>query len=148
MKSIIATLLISVLFATINNAQQLSDDLAVASITIKEDSTTKIKPKKTVFDYADLHSKTAADQILSHLNNQLEYPEVMADYAKEGHVMVKVIINKAGEVKGLKIAESLTPEFDQAVLDALYDFKKLNLRESWYAGRATIKIPVHFSMKN
>lgn len=58
---------------------------------------------------------------MKYISSKLVYPEQMKKNNKEGTTILTFIINEFGQLKHPTIIKSVTPEFDQAARDCLFN---------------------------
>ena len=85
--------------------------------------------------------------LMQHLAENLVYPEEMEGEGVEGKVVISVSISSSGKAKKYAIVQSLNKAFDDAVLDAMKNFKGLNLKKGEYIGVAETQVPLKFSLR-
>ncbi len=91
------------------------------------------KPKPVISNYADVLS-------------QIEYPTVCRDKGIEGTVLVKISVDRKGEMKSFKIVDSPCSDLKKAVADAI---PSLNFLAPVVDGRSVsskIVVPVKFKL--
>ena len=93
------------------------------------------------------HNKMAFTQIGEYLNENLEYPTDMTEYALEGTVTAAIILSDAGQIAKVIIAKSELPKpFQQQLTKTLLSLKQLELKHTDYYGDNVLYVPVRFSL--
>ncbi len=83
----------------------------------------------------------------SGLIEEEDYPMEMRKQKKEGRVIVEMLINVAGEVRGVSIIQGADPAFNQVVLDKLKDAKfRPALDKSGSPINCRVRVPINFKL--
>lgn len=130
------------------NAQEVTAN--VQNVTLKEEGAAS---EPVTVELAEMirqkymeHSISARQQISAFMADHVTYPEEMKYGQKEGTVIVKLFIDRSGQIAEAEIAESLSPVFDSLVLDALSRFSSVSIDEEVYQGARKMLCPVLFTL--
>ncbi len=93
----------------------------------------------------DQHNQLAFNQIRNHIITQVLYPDRATNYDVEGQLVIEVNLDRSGKIKNTYVVQSLSPLFDQAVVDAVEEIGQVQLNSSNYLGERTLQIPVRFT---
>lgn len=93
------------------------------------DPKTNIEQLKIVQESIDYHTVPeimpefpgGTTELMKYISSKLVYPEQMNKNNKEGTTILTFIINEFGQLKHPTIIKSVTPEFDQAARDCLFN---------------------------
>lgn len=105
-----------------------------------------IRPTAATQEMKRAHTRLAKAQFTTHLSQNIQYPESMQRYGVEGTALVEVVITQEGKIKRTAIIESFSTEFDRAILKAVKNMKKIELKGSAYHGVSRIVVPVQFTL--
>lgn len=94
----------------------------------------------------DLAVKKELNLFVEYLNEAIEYPELSRLYNIEGKMVIRIVFD--GEIKDLKVVESLNPQCDKIVEEKIRKYAKDWDGASKYKNipKLTIKIPIDFRM--
>lgn len=107
-------LLVSLFFSFTILKSQATTTVALAEIPTEA----AVKPTTPVMNRLVPAFPGGPADFKNFLTENLEYPELASDYAVEGTVVVKVLVNAAGEVSVKGIQQSLFAPLDEAALGA------------------------------
>lgn len=93
------------------------------------DPKTNVEQLKIVQESLDYHTVPeimpefpgGTSELMKYISSKLNYPEQMKKNNKEGTTILTFIINEFGQLKHPTIIKSVTPEFDQAARDCLFN---------------------------
>ncbi len=141
------------LLANITFSQDISYETnqETTAISTKKDKNGKteaqVKDSKAYHQMKTKQTREFEASLMQHLAENLVYPEAMEDKGIEGKVVISVSISSSGKAKKYAIVQSLNQAFDDAVLDAMKNFKGLNLKKGEYIGAAQTQVPLKFSLR-
>ena len=116
-------------------------DLAMVDISAYE---LPIHANKTISNVEN-HSTNAIKQLSSHIKESVVYPEFIKDLGINGTVVIEVNLDKEGKIVKSQLVERVTRSLDQAVIESLKTFNKVETSESTYQGVNTVHIPIRFT---
>lgn len=108
------------------------------STTAKEEAALKMIQK---------HNRSAAKQLGTYLNKQLQYSSIMQSNCMEGKVIIEISLSEAGNILDAKIVKSLNPEADKVVTEAMSNLSAIQFKNKEYRGNKRIRIPIDFTMR-
>ena len=82
--------------------------------------------QETVLDAAEIMPEFpgGTTALLNFISNNLKYPQKAMDSQTEGRVVLQFVIDKEGHVTDIQILRGVTPELDQAAIDAVKNSPK------------------------
>ena len=82
--------------------------------------------QETVLDAAEIMPEFpgGTTALLNFISNNLKYPKKAMDSQTEGRVVLQFVIDKEGHVTDIQVLRSVTPELDQAAIDAVKNSPK------------------------
>ena len=120
-------------------ALALHESTSIADLSIAE---------ATEAPFVAAHFPGGNKALLQELTTNLDYPELAREYAVEGTVVVRMLLDKRGEITDKKIVRSLGFGCDEAALDAL------SRLPNWNAARrggkrigSVVFVPLRFRLR-
>ena len=104
------------------------------------------EPKKNL-DLFLAHNLQATNTLRQHFLRKIRYPEILQQYGFEGAGMIEVSISGYGKIEDISIVQSISPLFDQAIMEAMESLDYVMAKGQKYEGWRKIRIPVSFSMR-
>lgn len=98
-------------------------------------------------DHSEEQSRLAMQTLRNHLLENIEYPEIMLQYSFEGSGLVEVKVSESGMIAEIRIIKSISPLFDQAIMDAMESLEYVSAKGQKYEGRRKMQLPVIFSIR-
>lgn len=140
---------LTIVFALLLTTQFISAQSEIAYQATNEEIRleTKVVNLSSMTVVSREHSRLALQTLRSYLQQNLEYPEVMQQYLIEGTGVIEVAILKSGKLDEVRIVKSISPLFDQAILETLERLKVVFSEEQQYLGSKYIQLPVVFSIQ-
>lgn len=118
--------------------------MLLAIPTLAQDKAYEIKDVDQLPSYENQDLNTV---LVSHISENLVYPESSMDEKKEGRVFVSFQISKTGEVENVEVLRGVSEELDQAAKDivaSLPVFSPAKMKDK--AVRVQYTIPIHFKL--